>query len=206
MRTRFATESWLTTWNGCAVDLGRARVLVFTAVGHLASTMVQIPDHQVREMVPLGAHLKDRFGSDFMNILNLVVNGEIKYCSANPRRLMPLKPPPESAVETLFAAVHVPRHLLDLRGAPPPVSAWLRHVHDHWNGFGTLQFATARASMPCITLVPLRLPVCLSSPRKLPDSAHQRPSEGLPGCAETDRESHTLGDHDRCAAPQRHRM
>ena len=123
----------------------RARVLVFTAAGHLASTMVQLPDTQVREMIPLGAHLEDRFGSDFINILNLVVNGEIKYCSANPRRLMPLEPPPESAVETLFAAVRVPRYLLDLRGAPAPVSAWLRQVHDHWNGFGTQQFATARA-------------------------------------------------------------
>ena len=123
----------------------RGRVLVFAAAGHLASTMVQLPDHPVREMVPLGAHLKDRFGSDFVNILNLVVNGEIKYCSANPRRLMPLEPPPESVVETLFAAVNAPRYLLDLRGAPPSVAAWLRQVHDHWNGFGTLQFATARA-------------------------------------------------------------
>jgi hypothetical protein len=42
-------------------------------------------------------------------------------------------------------ALHVPRYLLDLRGAPPPVSAWLRQVHDHWNGFGTQQFATALA-------------------------------------------------------------
>jgi erythromycin esterase len=123
----------------------RGRVLVFAAAGHLASTTVQLPDHQVRAMVPLGAHLKDRFGSDFINILNVVVNGEIKYCSANPRRLMPLEPPPESAVETLFAAVNVPQYLLDLRGAPPPVSSWLRQVHDHWNGFGTQQFATAGA-------------------------------------------------------------
>lgn len=123
----------------------RGRVLVFTAAGHLASTMVQLPDRPVREMVPLGAHLKDRFGSDFINILNLVVNGEIKYCSASPQRVMPLKPPPESAVETLFAAVNVPEYVLDLRRAPPGVSSWVQQVHDHWNGFGTQQFATARA-------------------------------------------------------------
>lgn len=123
----------------------RGRVLVFAAAGHLASTSVQIPDHAVREMVPFGAHLEDRYGSDFINILNLVVNGEIKYCSANPRRVMPLKPPPESATETLFAAVSVPQYLLDLRGAPPLVSSWLRQVHDHWNGFGTQQFATVGA-------------------------------------------------------------
>jgi erythromycin esterase len=123
----------------------RGRVLVFAASGHLASTKVQLPDHYYREMVPLGTYLEDRYGSDFINILNLVVNGEIKYCSANPRRLIPLEPPPGSAVETLFAAVNVPRYLLDLRGAPPRVSTWLRQVHDHWNGLGTQQFATAGA-------------------------------------------------------------
>jgi erythromycin esterase-like protein len=121
------------------------RVLVFAAAGHLASTVVQLPDHYYRAMVPLGTYLEDRYGSDFINILNLVVNGEIRYCSANPRRVMPLKPPPESAVETLFAAVNVPRYLLDLRAAPPAVSAWLRQAHDHWNGLGTQRFATAEA-------------------------------------------------------------
>lgn len=123
----------------------RGRVLVFAAAGHLASSVVRLPDHQFRELVPAGAYLDERLGSDFINILNLVVNGEIKYCSANPRRLMPLKPPPESTVETLFAAVDVPRYILDLRRAPPGVSSWLHQVHDHWNGFGTSQFATAGA-------------------------------------------------------------
>jgi erythromycin esterase len=123
----------------------RGRVLVFAASGHLASTAVHMPDHAVRELVPLGTYLKNRYGSDFINILNLVVNGEIKYCSAHPRRVMPLDPPPESAVETLFARVSAPRYLLDMRRAPPAVSAWLQQVHDHWNGFGTQQFATGGA-------------------------------------------------------------
>jgi erythromycin esterase len=123
----------------------RGRVLVFAAVGHIASTSLRLPDHQIREGVPFGAHAKDRYGSGFINILNLVVNGEIVYCSANPRRLMPLKPPPASAIEALFASVNVPRYILDLRHAPPGVSSWLRHTHDHWNGFGRVQFPTADA-------------------------------------------------------------
>jgi erythromycin esterase len=123
----------------------RGRLLVFAAVGHLATTVVRVPASPFRETVPLGAYVKDRYGSDFVNILNLVANGEIKYCSANPRRLMPLKPPPESSVETLFGAVSAPRYLLDLRRAPPGVSTWLHQVHDHWNGFGAVQFATADA-------------------------------------------------------------
>jgi len=123
----------------------RGRILVFAAAAHLASTVVQVPTQHMREMVPLGSYVKDRFGSDFVNILNLVVDGEIVYCSANPRRLMPLKPPPESAVESLFAAVKVPRYVLDLRRAPPGVSRWLHQVHDHWNGFAAARFATADA-------------------------------------------------------------
>jgi len=123
----------------------RARVLVFAATGHLASTVVQVPTQPMREMIPLGSYVKERYGSEFINILNLVANGEIVYCSANPRRKMPLKPPPASAVENLFAAVNVPRYVLDLRRAPPGVSSWLHQVHDHWNGFGTSQFATADA-------------------------------------------------------------
>lgn len=123
----------------------RARIVVFAASGHLASTPVQLPNQPAREMIPLGAYVKQRFGSDVISILNLVANGEIVYCSANPRRQMPLKPPPASAVETLFAAVDVPRYLLDMRRAPPVVSSWLHQVHDHWNGFVPVQFATAGA-------------------------------------------------------------
>jgi erythromycin esterase len=122
-----------------------ARVLVFAASGHLASTSVRIPAAPFQEMVPLGTYLKDRFGSNYISILNLVANGEIKYCSATPQRVMTLKAPPETAIEALFAKVKVPRYLLDLRRAPPDVSTRLRQVHDHWNGFVAAQFATAEA-------------------------------------------------------------
>lgn len=123
----------------------RERVLVFAAVGHLATTVVQVPASPFRETVPLGAYVKERYGSGFINILNLVADGEIVYCSANPRRVLPLKPPPASTVENLFAAVNVPRYVLDLRRAPAAASTWLHQVHDHWNGFGPVQFATAGA-------------------------------------------------------------
>ncbi len=96
------------------------RVLVFASVAHIATTVVRDPDTPYRELIPMGAYLKERFASDYVNILNLVMNGAIEYCSATPRRVMPLQPPPESAVETLFAAVNVPRYLLDLRRARRP--------------------------------------------------------------------------------------
>lgn len=158
----------------------RGRVLVFASVTHLASTGVKLPDHQAREMVPLGAYLEDRFGRDFINILNVVVNGEIKYCSANPQRVMPLKPPPASAIETVFAAVNAPRFLLDLRDAPPPVSAWLRQVHDHWNGFGTPQFATAEAFDLVYYVSPVTS-ACMDSAQ----AGRSRVPQGLPPLLQT---------------------
>jgi hypothetical protein len=106
---------------------------------------VQLPGNPAHNAVPFGTYIKDRFGTEFVNILNLVANGEIVYCSANPRRVMPLKPPPASAVESLFAVVKTPQYFLDLRRAPPVVSSWLHQVHDHWNGFAPVQFATADA-------------------------------------------------------------
>ena len=124
-------------------QIGRnQRVLIFAATGHLATTVVQMPGSPFRGMVPLGAYVKDRYGTDFVNILNLVVNGELKYCSATPQRVLPLKPLPVEAVENLFAGVGISRFLLDLRSAPPGVSSWLKQVHDHWNGFGEVQYAT----------------------------------------------------------------
>jgi len=123
----------------------RARVLVFGAVGHLATTVVQVPASPFRETIPFGSYVKDRYGPDFVNILNLVANGEIKYCSANPQKVMALKPPPESTVEALFGALNVPQYILDLRRAPPEVSSWMHQTHDHWNGFTTVQVATADA-------------------------------------------------------------
>lgn len=122
-----------------------ARVLVYAAIGHLASTPVYNLDHRVHELIGTGTYLRTRYGTDFVDILNLVFNGEIKYCSARPRTLMPLKPAPETAVENLFAALNVPQFVLDLRHAPARVSAWLHDNHDHWNGFGRQQFATADA-------------------------------------------------------------
>lgn len=123
----------------------RGRVVVFASTGHLASTVVKTPHHFVSETVPLGVYIKDRHGSDFISVLNVIAGGEIKYCSASPRRVMTLKPPPPSAIETMFAAANVPRYLLDLRRAPPDVSAWLQQAHDHWNGFRTDRYSTAGA-------------------------------------------------------------
>jgi erythromycin esterase len=123
----------------------RGRLLVFGAVGHVASTLTESPVAPFKGTVPMGAYAKERHGRDYISILNLFANGEIKYCSATPQRLIPLKAPPTSAIETLFAAVKPKRYLLDLRQAPPDLSNWLRRRHEHWNGLQPVLFPTADA-------------------------------------------------------------
>ena len=123
----------------------RGRVLVFAASPHIGATPMQYPAGPLHETVPFGVYARDRFGPDYVNVLNLIMGGEIIYCSANPRRVMPLKQPPVAAVEPLFASVNVPRYVIDLRRAPPRVSSWLRQPHDHWNGFASVRFPTAAA-------------------------------------------------------------
>lgn len=123
----------------------RGRVLVFAASSHIGATPMQYPDGPLHETVPFGVYAKDRFGPDYITVLNLIRGGEIVYCSANPRRVMPLKQPPAAAVELLFASANVPRYVIDLRRAPPRVSSWLRQPHDHWNGFASVRFPTAAA-------------------------------------------------------------
>ena len=122
-----------------------ARVLVFGATGHLASTKVFTPSAPFQESEPAGIDLRERYGSDFINILNVVADGEIVYCSSSPRRIMTLKSPPESSATAMFAAVELPRYALDLRRAPSVVSAWLHQRHDHWNGFIPSHFETVPA-------------------------------------------------------------
>jgi erythromycin esterase len=123
----------------------RGRVLVFAASPHIGATPMQYPTGALRETVPFGVYAKDRFGADYVTVLNLIMGGEIVYCSGNPRRKMPLKQPPAGAVELLFASANVPRYIIDLRQAPPRVSSWLREPHDHWNGFASTRFPTAAA-------------------------------------------------------------
>lgn len=123
----------------------RARVLVFAHVAHVASTPIHYPDAQDAVMVPFGEYARARFGDRFINILNLVVGGEVENCSALVRRPQPLKPPPASSVEALFASLNVPHFVLDLRNAPPEVSIWMHEAQDNWNGDQRTRFAPATA-------------------------------------------------------------
>jgi hypothetical protein len=122
-----------------------ARVLVFGATTHLSAMPMQFNEGAAREMVPFGVYARDHFGARFLNIVNLISGGEIVYCSAHPPRLMPLKPPLASAIESLFASINIPRYVVDLRTAPPPVAAWLRAPQQSWACFAAFQYPLAAA-------------------------------------------------------------
>lgn len=123
----------------------RGRILVFGAVGHMAATPLHVAGADSPPIVPFGLHVKSRHEDDFVSILNLVSEGEIAICSGDTHTVMKLVPPPENSVEALFSLVDARHYLLDLRGAPLPLSQWLQQEQDHWNGFGSWRFPTSRA-------------------------------------------------------------
>lgn len=119
------------------------RVLVFGAVNHLAATPLQysIDETRNRNVVPFGAHAKARYGSEFVNILNVVGGGDIAFCGASEPTPIELPPLSATSADTLFSSVDVSRYFLDIRRAPAPLSEWLQQEHEHRNG----RFPTSNA-------------------------------------------------------------
>jgi erythromycin esterase-like protein len=77
----------------------RARALVYAAAAHLASTPRHDPDEHEPDGMPFGAYAKAHFGKDYVNILNVVVGGEIKNCPIRASKPQVLMPPPTSSIE-----------------------------------------------------------------------------------------------------------
>ena len=118
------------------------RVLVFASVGHIAATQKYLAEDEIRNIdTPFGMYARDKYGEDFVNILNLSVSGEIEICPlpASQRRRS-IAPPPAGSVEAMFSVQDKPQYLIDLRSAPAPVYNWLIEEQKHWNGFGSLVF------------------------------------------------------------------
>jgi erythromycin esterase len=122
------------------------RILAFASVTHVGTTLMQFPDRPY-QLESFGSYAKALYGSDFVNILNIVNGGEIAMCASDPsrNRSMQLRAPPADSIVDLFAAIDVPQYFLDLRLAPTEVSEWLMQPKEHWNGFGGWGFPTSAA-------------------------------------------------------------
>jgi erythromycin esterase len=124
-----------------------AKILVFSSVTHSGKTPVYQLGQVEPLTVPMGFYLDERFGADYVNILNMVNGGEIAFCNVPgaDRQAMVLSPPPRDSAEAYFSAVDIPRFFLDLRDAPESLADWLTEPRQHWNGFGSLVFPSSEA-------------------------------------------------------------
>lgn len=120
------------------------KLFVFASVAHIAMTPMLFTG-STQAHFPFGAYAKQRYGRNFVNIMNFVEGGEIAFCNSPERPVMKLQSPPPESAESIFASTEAPRYFVDLRKAPSNIDQWLRTPRDHWNGFGSSHFAIANA-------------------------------------------------------------
>jgi hypothetical protein len=124
---------------------GDSRLVVFASVAHITSSPWYLTSGGTDDgAAPFGRYARDKYGDDWISILSLTQSGEIDICAmpAIERLTQKLAPPPDGAVEDMFALEAKPNYIVDLRAAPAAVNSWLRQEQDHWNGFGSYAFPT----------------------------------------------------------------
>ncbi|MCB1664394.1 MAG: erythromycin esterase family protein [Pseudomonadales bacterium] len=116
-----------------------ARVFVFAAAPHIAAqkydmpSWMDIPEDRLYTSIPFGAYARSRHGNDYVNILNILYEGEIYFCQATNPTPLDIGNPEEFWGEHAFANLGIDEYVLDLRIAPPGASEWVDQVKDHRN-------------------------------------------------------------------------
>ncbi|MCP5343313.1 MAG: erythromycin esterase family protein [Pseudomonadales bacterium] len=116
-----------------------SKVFVFASSPHLSAlkydnpNWMDIPEERSYTSIPFGAYAKARHGSDYVNILNMLYEGQIYFCQATNPTPLDIGNPSESWGETAFANLGEDEYLLDLRSAPLEAAKWLELVKDHRN-------------------------------------------------------------------------
>lgn len=115
------------------------RVLVFASVNHIGSEQQEQPDYLVDQgqrqykWSPFGFYTKTKFGDDFVNILNLVGNGDIRPCFQPGSNPIAMEAPRPDWIEAMFHGHPLNDYFIDLRGAPDRLSGWLSELREQRN-------------------------------------------------------------------------
>jgi len=104
-----------------------AKVLIFGSRFHLSNAPVKtswsmLPE---RRQTPAGTYLRSWLGSKLVTIGNLVRHGEFYSAGATHR----LDPAAAVSLDGIVGELGRSSFLLDLRSAPPDISAWLKREH-----------------------------------------------------------------------------
>lgn len=115
------------------------RVFVFASVNHIAAEQHESPYYLIDQgqrqqtLTPFGYYAKDRYGENFVNILNLVGSGEIKMCFRPDSAPIPMEAPRADWIEAMFHEHSLNEYFIDLRVSPERVSNWLSERRDQRN-------------------------------------------------------------------------
>ena len=116
-----------------------ARIMVFASNGHMAATEWTNPSwfeasaNSDNVSTPYGAYARARHGVDFVNIFNMLSEGEIYFCGAANPTPLDIGSAEASWGESAFAQASADEYLIDLRTVPPTVANWLQQTKDHRN-------------------------------------------------------------------------
>ncbi len=99
----------------------QAKLLIFAHRGHIAAPPTTIFFQGRSFVLPpmMGSYLHRRLGNDWLRIGNFFGQDDSNCGTSNPL-------PAADSFESHLAAAQVPNFLLDLRGAPPEIRAWIK--------------------------------------------------------------------------------
>jgi erythromycin esterase-like protein len=113
------------------------KVLLFGHRVHMAAAPIVAGGRRV----PLGAHLRQRYGNEMVVIGNVVGEGEVG-CKDQPTARIA---PNTTSVDGLLAQIEMPLFALDLRMAPSDVGGWLRQTNVLSDGLEAISLEVADA-------------------------------------------------------------
>lgn len=115
------------------------RVFVFASVNHIAAEQHQWPDYLIaqgqreQDMIPFGYYAKANYKENFINIFNIVGNGNIKFCGQPASSPIPVEAPRTDWIDAKFHGHNLGNYFIDLREAPEEIAQWLAVTRDNRN-------------------------------------------------------------------------
>jgi len=115
------------------------RLLVFASINHIAKEQHEWPLYLIDQgqrqykRTPLGFYAASKYGADYVNIFNIVGNGEMKFCFRSQADAIAVETPRNDWIDFMFHEHSLNEYFIDLRSAPEPLLYWLSNLREQRN-------------------------------------------------------------------------
>lgn len=118
---------------------GDDRVLVFASINHIAKEQHEWPLYLIDQgqrqykRTPLGFYAMTQYGSDYINIFNIVGDGEMKPCFQPQASAIIMETPRNDWIDFMFHGHSMSEYFIDLRSAPKRLLSWMSEIREQRN-------------------------------------------------------------------------